>query len=51
MHKKDLLAPTKAFCGAGYSWPSSIPLAKEWKDVDCPDCLKKQKEITDKLTD
>lgn len=49
-HKKDLIAPTRGVCGAGYSWPSTITLKVNWSDVDCPACQAKRQEMVDRLT-
>lgn len=37
VHKRDKEVRTKAKCGVGYDWPSSIALTDDDK-VTCPNC-------------
>lgn len=41
-HRRDYEHPTKAICGAGYDWPSSVPLTDDPIEVTCPRCISKE---------
>lgn len=44
MHKRDSDIRTKAKCGVGYSWPSTISLTDDDDKVTCRNCKKKIEE-------
>ncbi len=37
-HLRDLQQPTRALCGVGYDWPSTISLTSDLAQVTCRNC-------------
>lgn len=37
-HKRHPVTVTKALCGVGYDWPSSVSLTDDDAKVDCASC-------------